>query len=161
MLLAWQDSSELRQLLSQLSCAGERSGRGETLPAGAEEGSRCVIPFCSFDGRDHRANAGHKVSSEKPHAPKDNRSSYSCLAKHFGSWRPAVAEPVHAVLCCTGGQRHNAVSRLLHKDTAPDRGARAAERTPRTQHSSHCMNVRNAWKIAQSTEQPVGNSLSQ
>lgn len=71
MLLAWQDSSELRQLLSQLSCAGERSGRGETLPAGAEEGSRCVIPFCSLDGRDHRANAGHKVSTAplKSHMP--------------------------------------------------------------------------------------------
>lgn len=97
LLLAWQDSSELRQLLSQLSCAGERSGRGETLPAGAEEGSRCVIPFCSLDGRDHRANSGHKGSSAplKSHMPpEDNRSSYSRLAKHAGSWQPAVAEPV-------------------------------------------------------------------
>lgn len=105
MLLAWQDSSELRQLLSQLSCAGERSGRGETLPAGAEEGSRCVIPFCSLDGRDHRANAGHKGSSEKPHTPKDNRSSYSCLAKHISSWQPALAEPVPAAPGASGTRR--------------------------------------------------------
>lgn len=71
MLLAWQDSSELQQLLSQLSCAGEHSGRGETLPAGTEEGSRCVTPFCSLDGRDQRANTGHEVSSGplKSHAP--------------------------------------------------------------------------------------------
>lgn len=71
LLLAWQESSELQQLLSQLSCAGERSGRGETLPAGTEEGSRCVIPFCSLDGRDHRAYTGHEVSSAplKSHIP--------------------------------------------------------------------------------------------
>lgn len=155
MLLAWQDSSELRQLLSQLRCAGERSGRGETLPAGAEEGSRCAIPFCSLDGRDHRANAGHEGSSAplKSHMPPRTMHprtrvwhSTLLLAACRGTARPCAAP---------GASR----TRLLH--TAPDRGARDAEGTPRTRHSSHCTNVRNAWKIAQSTEQPVGNSLSQ
>lgn len=150
MLLAWQDSSELRQLLSQLSCAGERSGRGGTLPAGAEEGSRCVIPFCSLDGRDHRANTGHKGSSAPLKA--SCAQGQSILVLVFGKARC----PGSLLLGCTGAS-DTPVSRILHKD----RGARAAEGTPRTRRSSHCMNVRNAWKIAQSTEQPVGNSLSQ
>lgn len=103
MLLAWQDSSELRQLLSQLSCAGERSGRGGTLPAGAEEGSRCVIPFCSLDGRDHRANTGHEGSSAplKSHMPPRTIDPRTRVWQSTLSWQPAPG--LH------GGQRHTGV----------------------------------------------------
>lgn len=83
------------------------------------------------------------------------------LGKALRLLAPHLGESVTAVPCCTGGKRGTRCPRLLQRDTAPDVAAGAAEGTPRTRRSSHCVNVRNALKIAQSTEQPVGNSLSQ
>lgn len=91
--------------------------------------------------------------------PKDNRPWCLGLAKRSGCWHPDVGASCNPALPRAGdspGSRFPVSSRKA----APGASCRGDTAHP-TLVTACRSNVRNAWEIAQSTEQPVGNSLSQ